>query len=104
VRGNKELNLVRNALSVRSKFPGPPLWKERLAKSAMLLLAPAMDQGAKGELQVIKCRMDRARTKRCPAKDLLEDRRRAQETVEVLSHQAAACLCARVSVICSSTK
>lgn len=103
-RGNKALNLVRSASSVRSKLPWPPLRKDRLAKSAMLLLAPAMDQGARGELCVTRCRMDRALTKRWPTRDLLEERRRAQETVEVLSHQAAACLWTSVSVMCSRTR
>lgn len=103
-RGKDELNLVSSSSSVRLKFPLPPLWKERLARSAMLLLAPAMDQGASGELIVTKFRMDRARTRRCPTRDLLEDNRRAQETVEVLSHHAAACLCTRESVICSRTR
>ena len=70
----------------------------------MLLLAPAMDQGASGEQWVATCRMDSARTSRWPTLDLLEERRRAQETVDVLSHHAAACLCSREVVICSSTR
>ena len=104
VRGKSRLNLVRSWASVRSKLPGPPLLlKERLARSAILLLAPAMDHGASGEHLVTTWRKDRARTRRWPTKDRLEESRRAHDTVELLSHHVAACLCSSVGAMSSST-
>ena len=56
VKGKEALNLVRKSLSVSLKLPRPPCLKERLARSAILLFAPAMEKGANGELWFAACR------------------------------------------------
>lgn len=72
-------------------MPLPAFLKDLLARSAMKLSSPAMERAAKGEDSVTQCRRQRALTRRWPILDFLEDRWLAQETVEVLSTQAAVC-------------
>lgn len=103
-KGKDRLNLVRNAESLRAKLPLPPLLKDRLAKSAMLLLEPAIDQGARGELLFAAWRRARARSKRWATREEEAKKRVTHETALVLSHQEAACLFSRESTSCSRTK
>ena len=77
--------------------------KERDATSAILFSMPAIDTVTRGEASLTLMRIMRARTRRCPIFDLLEVMRRAQLTVDVLSHQAATCSCFR-STRSSSTR
>jgi hypothetical protein len=90
-----ELKLVDEELLL-----GP---KERDATSAILLRMPAMETVTSGEASLTLMRIMRARTRRWPIFDLLEVMRRAQLTVEVLSHHAATCSCLR-STSSSSTR
>jgi len=104
VRANLELKWCERAASVRSYVPLPALREDLLARSAMLLLRPAMCHGASGEHCLVTCRSAKARTRRCPTKDCLEDILRAHETAEVLSTQAAACLLVRSGMRFSKTR
>jgi hypothetical protein len=87
VRGKERLNLVRNSESVSSKLPLPPRLKDLLARSAILLFAPAMLKGAKGELFVAAWRRYKARRSRWATTEDLALLFLTQEVALVLSHQ-----------------
>ena len=92
VRGKRELNSVRKVLSSQLKFPGSPVsTKERLSRSAMSLVFPAMWKGVSGEAWVMQTRMASACAKFWPTRECLLIMRVAQLTADVLSHQMATC-------------
>ena len=102
-KGKSVLNLLAKSVSDRQKFPAPPVFeKDRLARSAILLCAPAIDQGAMGDACVMRCRKLSARTSRCPTMDRREQKRVAHETVDMLSTHAATCLCLRFAMSSST--
>jgi hypothetical protein len=69
--------------------------KEREATSAMSFRQPWMETVTSGEAWLTLIRIMRARTRRWPMRERLEVMRRAQLTVDVLSHHAATCSCLR---------
>ena len=101
MRGKSELNFVRNAESVRAKFPlTPVLLNERLARSAIGLSMPAMDSAAKWEDSLVIIRQASARVSCWPMVEEDELILVVHETAEVLSHQTAVCRCC-IGTICS---